>query len=128
MVRICRTCPADSREANTKVWLLPISPWLWRTHASAIEPHLGRLAGFENNLFAALNTAYLHHGALIIVPRNAKIQKPVHVLFIATQAGTASHPRCLLIAQAGSAGNVGRGLCYLAGRGLCNQRGDGNRA
>ena len=72
------------------------------THASAIEPHLGRLAGFENNLFAALNTAFLHDGALIIVPRNAKIQKPVHVLFIATQAGTAIHPRCLLIAQAGS--------------------------
>ena len=34
------------------------------THASIIEPHLGRLAGFENNLFAALNTAYLHHCAL----------------------------------------------------------------
>ncbi len=73
------------------------------THASAIEPHLGRLAGFENNLFAALNTAYLHHGALIIVPRNAKIQKPVHVLFIATQAGTAIHPRCLLIARSRAA-------------------------
>lgn len=72
------------------------------THAAVIEPHLGRLAGFENNLFAALNTAYLHHGALIIVPRNAKIQKPVHVLFIATQAGAAMHPRCLLIAQGGS--------------------------
>ena len=60
------------------------------------------MAGFENNLFAALNTAYLHDGALIIVPRNAKIQKPVHVLFIATQAGAARHPRCLLIAEAGS--------------------------
>jgi Fe-S cluster assembly protein SufD len=72
------------------------------THASVIEPHLGRLAGFENNLFAALNTAYLQHGALIIARRNAKVRKPVHVLFIATQAGTAIHPRCLLIAQAGS--------------------------
>ncbi|PTR13829.1 iron-regulated ABC transporter permease protein SufD [Nitrosospira sp. Nsp2] len=73
------------------------------THASVIEPHLGRLAGFENNLFAAVNTAYLHHGALIIAPRDAKVRKPVHVLFIATQAGAAIHPRCLLIAQAGSA-------------------------
>jgi Fe-S cluster assembly protein SufD len=72
------------------------------THASVIEPHLGRLAGFENNLFAALNTAYLQHGALIIVPRNVKVRNPVHVLFIATQAGAAIHPRCLLIAQAGS--------------------------
>jgi Fe-S cluster assembly protein SufD len=72
------------------------------THASVIEPHLGRLAGFDNNLFAALNTAYLQHGALIIVPRNVKVRNPVHVLFIATQAGAAIHPRCLLIAQAGS--------------------------
>jgi Fe-S cluster assembly protein SufD len=73
------------------------------THASAIEPHLGRLVDFRNNLFASLNTAYLHHGALIIVPPNTEIQKPVHVLFVATQAGVATHPRCLLIAQAGSA-------------------------
>ena len=72
------------------------------THASIVEPHLGRLAGFENNLFAALNTAYLHHGALILAPRNVKVRKPVHVLFIATQAGAAIHPRCLLVAQAGS--------------------------
>jgi Fe-S cluster assembly protein SufD len=73
------------------------------THAKAIEPHLGRHAGFQDNLFAALNTAFLHDGALIIVPRNAVIERPVHVLFIATRAEAASHPRCLLIADSGSA-------------------------
>ena len=102
MVRLCRTCRADSRGSEHEGLVVTDLSVAVGTHASVIEPHLGRLASFENNLFAALNTAYLHHGALIIVPRNAKIQKPVHVLFIATQAGTAIHPRCLLIAQGGS--------------------------
>lgn len=72
-------------------------------HATAIEPHLGRHAGFQDNVFAALNTAFLHDGALIIAPRNAVVEKPVHLLFVATQREAASHPRCLLIAESGSA-------------------------
>ena len=73
------------------------------THAKAIEPHLGRHAGFQDNLFAALNTAFLHDAALIIVPRNTVVRPPVHLLFIATQAESTTHPRCLLIAGSGSA-------------------------
>ncbi|MBN9133580.1 MAG: Fe-S cluster assembly protein SufD [Nitrosospira multiformis] len=71
-------------------------------NAEAIEPHLGQYARFEDNLFAALNTAFLHDGALVIVPRDAAIDTPVHVLLIATQPEAASHPRCLFIAEAGS--------------------------
>ncbi|WP_151898866.1 Fe-S cluster assembly protein SufD [Nitrosospira lacus] len=71
-------------------------------HAVAIEPHLGRHAGFQDNVFAALNTAFLHDGALILVPRNGVVEEPVHLLFIATQKEAASHPRCLLIAESGS--------------------------
>jgi Fe-S cluster assembly protein SufD len=76
------------------------------THPREIEPHLGRHAPFEGRLFTALNTAFLHDGALIIVPRNEAIERPVHLLFVATQAESASHPRCLLIAQSGSAVTV----------------------
>ena len=72
------------------------------THGVAIEPHLGRHAGFEHNLFTALNTAFLHDGALVVVPRDTPAGEPVHVLFIATQPEAASHPRCLLIAEPGS--------------------------
>ena len=75
-------------------------------HATAIEPHLGRHVGFQDDVFAALNTAFLHDGALIIVPRNAAIEKPVHLLFVATQREAANHPRCLLIAESGSAVTV----------------------
>ncbi len=67
-----------------------------------IEPHLGHHTEFKDNIFAALNTAFLHEGALIIVPRNVAVEIPIHLLFIATQKEVTSHPRCLLIAESGS--------------------------
>ena len=70
--------------------------------AAAVEPHLGRHTEFQDNVFAALNTAFLHDGALILVPRNASVSVPVHLLFIATQKEAASYPRCLLVAESGS--------------------------
>lgn len=76
------------------------------THAAAIEPHLGRHTEFQHNVFAALNTAFLDDGALIIVPRNASVAAPVHLLFIATQKEAASYPRCLLLAESGSSVTV----------------------
>ena len=75
-------------------------------HAAAIEPHLGRHTEFRDNVFAALNTAFLHDGALIVVPRDASVAAPVHLLFLATQKETASYPRCLVVAESGSAVTV----------------------
>jgi Fe-S cluster assembly protein SufD len=75
-------------------------------HAAAIELHLGRHAKFRDSVFAALNTAFLHDGALVIVPRDVSAAAPVHLLFIATQKGAASYPRCLLVAESGSAVTV----------------------
>ena len=73
------------------------------THASTIQPHLGHHAKFRDNLFAALNTAFLHDAALVIVPRETAAAEPVHLLFVSTQPDVASHPRILLVAEAGSA-------------------------
>ncbi len=75
-------------------------------HGPALMPHLGRHAEYDNNVFAALNTAFLHDGALVVVPRNASVAAPVHLLFVATQGETASYPRCLVIAESGSAVKV----------------------
>ena len=70
--------------------------------AAAIERHLGRHAAFGDNVFVALNTAFLQDAAVILLPRNVTLAAPVHLLFIATQAEVASHPRCLLVAEPGS--------------------------
>jgi Fe-S cluster assembly protein SufD len=75
-------------------------------HGAAVQAHLGRHAGFERNAFTALNTAFLHDGALIVVPRDLALAAPVHLLFIATRKHAASYPRCLVIAEAGSAVTV----------------------
>lgn len=72
------------------------------THASTLESHLGQYVQFDNNVFAALNTAFLRDGALIIIPKNITIAEPIHLLFIATQDEVTSYPRCLLIGEAGS--------------------------
>lgn len=72
------------------------------THASILESHLGQHVQFDNNVFAALNTAFLRDGALIIVPKNITIAEPIHLLFIATQNEVTSYPRCLLIGESGS--------------------------
>ncbi|MFZ1547815.1 MAG: Fe-S cluster assembly protein SufD [Candidatus Nitrotoga sp.] len=75
-------------------------------HAAAIEPYLGHLTEFRDNVFAALNTAFLHDAALIVVPRDISVAVPVHLLFIATQKDVVSYPRCLLLAESGSAVTV----------------------
>ncbi|NMM13251.1 MAG: Fe-S cluster assembly protein SufD [Rhodoferax sp.] len=75
-------------------------------HAAAIKPHLGRHAPFTNDAFAAQNTAFLHDAAVVIVPRDVSVAAPVHLLFIATQKEVVSTPRCLVLAEAGSAVTV----------------------
>ena len=75
-------------------------------HAALMQAQLGRHAAFEVNAFAALNTAFLNDGALIVVPRDVAVAGPVHLLFVATQPEAASYPRCLVVAESGSAVTV----------------------
>lgn len=77
-------------------------PTALATQAAAVEAHLGRHQPNGRDVFAAFNTAFLRDAAVIRVPRNVALAAPVHLLFITTQAGVVSHPRCLLIAEAGS--------------------------
>lgn len=70
-------------------------------HAVA-ESRLGRLALFENDPFAAVNTAFLNDGAVIHVAGGVQARGPVHVLHVATRNDGAAHPRVLVVAEAGS--------------------------
>jgi Fe-S cluster assembly protein SufD len=71
-----------------------------------IEQHLARLARFEHNVFAALNTAHVRDGAVVIVPKGVACEKPVHVLNVATQAGVVVYPRLLVVAESAAEGTV----------------------
>lgn len=65
-----------------------------------VEPWLGQLAGFEQQPFVALNTAFLGDGAFIHIPRGAA-SGLIHVLFLSSSEdgrATISYPRNLFVA------------------------------
>lgn len=72
------------------------------THADTITHNLSQLAEFQDDIFTALNTAFLRDGACIIVQKNVSVATPIHLLFISSQKAVTSYPRCLLIAEPGS--------------------------
>lgn len=73
-------------------------------HAALIEAHLGRHAQFDRDAFPALNTSLMDDGVLIVATKNTRAAQPIHVLFVASAADSASsvHPRCLVVAEPGS--------------------------
>ena len=66
-----------------------------------LEKHFGRYVSTEKNAFAALNTAFFQDGAFIHVPAGVTVAEPIRLLFIssAREAGAATHPRNLVIAE-----------------------------
>ena len=75
------------------------------SQADILEPHLASLVRFEEESFAALNTAFLNDGAFVYVPTGVVLQKPIHILFLATtdsKGPLVTHPRTLIIAESNS--------------------------
>lgn len=62
----------------------------------------------NNEVFAAVNTAGLTDAAVVWLPKNTKIETPIHLLFlsIAAEASVISQPRCLVVAEAGSSATL----------------------
>ena len=61
--------------------------------------HLGTLASVEDDGFPALNTAFISDGALVHVAQGARVERPVHLVFVSTdEEGFAAHPRVLVVA------------------------------
>ncbi|SDX91024.1 Fe-S cluster assembly protein SufD [Nitrosomonas halophila] len=75
---------------------------LAREHTATVAHHLGRLADFQDDIFVALNTAFLHDGVGIIIPADVSAAAPIHVLFITSQPEQTTYPRCLVIAEPGA--------------------------
>ena len=73
-------------------------------HRALVETHLGKIAPFDKDAFAAMNTAFLGDGVFIHVPRNVRVDDPVILLNIATHNGAQdpaiiTNPRNLIIAE-----------------------------
>jgi Fe-S cluster assembly protein SufD len=74
------------------------------TEPELLEQHLGRLLRMDENSFGALNTAFFTDGLFLHVPDGIQVPDPVHVVFIgaASETGTASMPRNLMVVGAGA--------------------------
>jgi len=72
--------------------------------ADVVGRYLGQLADPNARAFAALNTAFTHDGAFLLVPDGVVFERPLQILFVsvndgpASQAATMSHPRTLIVA------------------------------
>lgn len=71
---------------------------------AAIAARLGQQSG-NHEVFTALNTAGFQDAAVIWVTRNQIIEQPIQVIHLALpdSAATLGQPRCLVVAEAGSA-------------------------
>ncbi len=69
--------------------------------SSVVAGYLARHARYDENAFAALNTAFLDDGAVVIAPARHEENEPVYLLYLATgwARNVMLHPRTLIVAQ-----------------------------
>jgi Fe-S cluster assembly protein SufD len=69
--------------------------------AGDLTPHLAQVAPIDHRAFTALNTAFLDDGVWIDVAAGIVLDRPIHVVFVATDPAdgqwTMVHPRVLVV-------------------------------
>jgi Fe-S cluster assembly protein SufD len=73
----------------------------------AVEPYLAKIVR-DGNAFAQLNSAFVDDGVFVRIPARTTVPDPIHLVFLSEPAfgPTVSHPRNLVIAEAGSQASV----------------------
>ncbi len=82
---------------------------LLKSRPDLLEGTLGRTAEFKDRAFVALNTAFLSDGALVHIPKDVVVEKPIHICHVSWTVDdrpSVSHPRNLIIAEDGSQATV----------------------
>ena len=69
----------------------------------AVEPYLAKVVR-DGNAFAQLNSAFIDDGVFVRIPASTTVTEPIHLVFLSEPdfGPTVSHPRNLVIAEAGS--------------------------
>jgi Fe-S cluster assembly protein SufD len=73
-----------------------------------LHEYLGRIVDYNENGFTALNTAFIAGGALVFIPKDARVEAPLHLLFLTggAEPNSASFPRVLLVAEENSSATI----------------------
>jgi Fe-S cluster assembly protein SufD len=64
-----------------------------------LEQHMGRITSMDAHTFTALNTAFINDGAVVHVPADVEVTRPIHLLFV-SDAGAVdgvTQPRNLIV-------------------------------
>jgi Fe-S cluster assembly protein SufD len=79
-----------------------------RADGALLGRHLGRHASIEGSPFTALNAAMMREGGVVHVGAGVDLAEPVHLLFVSTAqaAGTAAHPRNLIVIERGARASI----------------------
>lgn len=74
------------------------------TQTSVIEKHFGKLINYNEEHFAALNTAFVNDGAFIHVSRNIVVDEPIYLqhFFTASDISTFTQTRNLVVLEEGA--------------------------
>jgi Fe-S cluster assembly protein SufD len=67
--------------------------------APDVVAQLGKITTYEDRAFTALNTAFMHDGAVVQIERDVTVDMPIHLLFVtdAVAAKSMMHPRNLIV-------------------------------
>lgn len=71
--------------------------------------YLGKALPLRDRPFAALNTAFIHDGGYIRVPKNIGVMSPIQMLFVSAEVrggNPATYPRNLVILEDGASASV----------------------
>jgi len=86
-----------------------------RTGQGRPERQISKISPPSANAFTALNAAFLGDGAFIEVPAEVVASKTIHLVFIASGAGSVSHPRNVIVAARHSRCSVVESYVTLGG-------------
>jgi len=83
-----------------------VAPLREALREKTLTEHLGLLSAPQRQPMVALNTAFMQDGAFLRVPRNTRLERPVHLIFLGSDQARAAHPRNLILLEKGAEATV----------------------
>ncbi len=91
-----RYAPAHSSQNQSGAIVMNLADAV-HSQGDVLQQHLGRYADIDEDGFIALNTAFLRDGAYVRVPDGYSAPQVVHIVHVATEPASVSHPRTLIV-------------------------------
>jgi len=77
-------------------------------YSKLAKNYLARNANYHDRAMTALNTAFLNSGVFVLIPKNVKVDAPIHITFVTDPSvpKTANFPRVLVVAEENSSAHL----------------------